>query len=200
MAFFKEHVIGKALVTPKFPFKWDNDKMEGEYEDQTTYNNFAETAEGFAFDLTVVTKETLYDLDKEGKRVGPPHDFSGVLVFHYEIGECASTKKLTGTGHGVVSTVKGPLQFGTAVLVTAMKVEDGKLTWTETQSGYADFVAAKGKYKPGAYDGKYTFKLVDGKLEIASDQTNYDVDPDTLKRTPASEKLPTAVTREIDQK
>jgi hypothetical protein len=197
--FFKEHVIGKTLATPKTKFKWDDNKMEGDYEDQVIYNNFTETAEGFGFDVTSVSKQTLYDIDKEGKRVQPGRDFSGTFVVRYEICERASTKKLTGISRPLSSTIKAPSPEGTATLVTGMKVDGGKLTWNETLPGYADFPGIKGKYKPGSWDVKMTISIVGGKLQIEGDQTNFALDPDTLKRTPAKEKLPIFVTKEIDR-
>src|SRR6266446_447449 len=72
--FLKEHVIGKTVATPKTTFKWDDNRMEGDYEDQTTFNNLSETAAGFSFDVTIVGKQSIYDLDKEGKRVAPGRD------------------------------------------------------------------------------------------------------------------------------
>jgi hypothetical protein len=85
-------------------------------------------------------------------------------------------------------------------LVTGVKVADAKLTWDETIPGYADLTAAKGKYKPGTIDGKYTFSLVDGKLQAEYDMTRFVVDPDTLKRTPEKDKPQPFVSREIDKK
>jgi len=198
--FFKEHVIGKTLGTPKTKFKMDDNKMEGDYEDQQIYNNFTETAEGFAFDVTSVSKQTLYDLDKEGKRIQPGRDFSGTFLSRYEICERASTKKLTGINRPLSTTIKAPSPEGTVTIVTGMKVADGKLTWNESVPAYIDFPGIKGKYKPGSYDVKMTISIVEGKLQIEGDQTNFDVDPDTLKRTPAKEKLPIFVTKEIDRK
>jgi hypothetical protein len=198
--FFKEKVIGRTLATPKTTFKWDENKMEGEYEDQVIYNNFIETAEGFGFDVTSVSKQTLYDLDKEGKRLQPGRDFSGTFLSRYEICERTSTKKLTGISRPLSTTIKAPSPEGTITLVTGMKVADGKLTWSETLPGYADFPETKGKYKPGTWSVKISMSMVQGKLHIEGDQTNFDVNPDTLQRTPAKEKLPIFVTKEIERK
>jgi hypothetical protein len=51
--------------------------------------------------------------------------------------------------------------------------------------------AAGGKYKPGSWDSRYAFSMVDGKLLVEYEEMKrYDVDPDTLKRTPTKDKLP----------
>jgi hypothetical protein len=197
--FLKEHVIGKTVATSKTTFKLDDNTMEGEYQDLTTFNNFAETAQGFRFDMTIMSKETRYDLNKEGKRLAPSRDYSGTEVYRYEVCERVSTKKLTGTARPLMSTIKAPSREGTAILVTGMKVVDGKLVWNESLPGYADLIAPKGKYKPCSWDGRNTFSVVEGKLRTEFEETKrYIVDPDTLKRTPTTDKLPPFVAKEIE--
>jgi hypothetical protein len=98
------------------------------------------------------------------------------------------------------NTTKFPSQEGTAVLVTGVKVVGGKLSWDETLPGYGDFTLARGKYKPGTFDGKYTFSTVDGKLRTEYELARFDVDPDTLKRTPEKNKLPVFVAKETERK
>jgi hypothetical protein len=168
--------------------------------DQVIYNNFTETAEGFAFDVTSVSKQTLYDLDSQGQRLQPGHDFSGTFVLRYQVGERASTKQLTGIARPIAMTIKAPSAEGTVSVVMGMKVADGQLTWNETLPGYGDSPGTKGKYKPGSWSVKVSMSLVEAKLHIEAEQTNYDVDPVTLQRTPANEKLPIFVTKEIDRK
>jgi hypothetical protein len=198
--FLKERVIGKTVVTAKRTDKWDEGKIEIDYQDQTTFNNLTGTAEGFSFDVTTVSKMTSYDLDMGGKRVGAGRDFSGTFVARYELCERASTKKLTGTARVLSMTIKMPSQEGLMVLVTGLKVGDGKLVWNETVPGYQDMIAAKGKYKPGTADGKFTFSVGEWKLRTEYEVVNYDVDPETLKRTPTKDKLPPFVAREVEQK
>jgi hypothetical protein len=133
LRFLKEHVMGRTVATPKTVFKVDGNKLEGEYEDLTTFNNLGETEHGFSFDVTTVSKDTRYDLDKDGKRILPGRDLSGTEVFRYEFGERISTKKLTGTGRMISRTTKGASFEGTAILVTGVKVADGKLSWNAHQ-------------------------------------------------------------------
>ncbi len=201
--FLKEHVIGKTIVTPKTTFKADNGKMEGEYQDFTSLQlNFAETASGFCFDYTTVSQETKrYDVDKDGKRVLPGRDGSGTEVYRYEFCERASTKKLTGTARPTTATTKTPSREGSVILMTGIKMADGKLIWEETLPGYVDFYAANGKYKPGSWDSRSTYSVVEGKLQLDYQETKrYDVDPDTLKRTPTNDKFPVFVSKEAGSK
>jgi hypothetical protein len=198
--FLKEHVMGRAVATPKVTFKLDDSTMEGDYEELTTFNNFAETEHGFGFDVTTVSKETRFDLDKAGKRIQPGRDNSGTEVFRYEICERASTGKLTGTSRLRSKTTKGPGYEGCAILVAGIKLADGKLTWNETLPGYVDLIATRGRYKPGSWDSKYTFSVVEGKLRTEYETKRFDVDPDTLKRTPSDDKIPLFVGKETDRK
>ncbi len=195
--FIKEHVIDRTVRSPRETTKQDEGRMESEGEDQTTFNNFTESPQGFGFDMTVVNKETRYEIGKDGKRILPGRDLSGTEVYRYEIVERASTKKLTGTVRFLAMTTKVPSRSGASILVTGIKLADGKLTWDETLPGYLDLIAAGGKYKPGSWDGKYTLSLDQGKLQFRTEYTNFDVDPETLKRTPTKDKLPPFVSKEI---
>ena len=147
-----------------------------------------------------MSKETRYDLDGAGKRLLPGRDVSGTEVFRYEVCERASTKKLTGTARLLSRTTKGANYEATAVLVTAMKVTDGKLTWNETLPGYVDLISTKGGYRPGSWDSTYTLSAVDGKLWTEYATKRYDVDPETLKRSPTNDKVPVFVSKEREQK
>ena len=196
--FLKDHVLGKTVAFPKTTIKLDDNSMESESVEQNTFNNFTESGQGFSFDLTLVNKETRFDLDKDGKRVQPGRNLSGTEVYRYEIVERVSTKKLTGTVRILSMTTKAPSREGVAILVTGMQVSEGKLVWNETLPGYLDLIAAGGKYKPGSWDGKCTFSLIKRKLQFDSDITAFDVDPDTLHRTPRKERLPHFIATEVE--
>ena len=195
--FLKEAVIGRTLATPKTTFPWDDGKAEGEVEDQYTYHDLTETAHGFCFDVTTVSRIMFYDLDKEGRRVQPGRAWRGTTVVRYEIGERASTKQLTGFCRVLSTTNKDSRPTGTVRIITGMRLSDGKLTWEATRPGYADAPAAGGTYKPAAIDGKETFLLEDGKLRNQTDLAFFDVDPDTLRRSPSPNKTLTLVAKEV---
>jgi hypothetical protein len=198
--FLKDHVIGKTVATPKSIHKLDHDTMESETEDQIAFTNFAESAQGFSFDITMLGKAMRYDLDKDGKRKLPGRDLSGTEVYRFEIVERLSTKKLTGNMRLLSMTTKAPSRDGAAILLTAIKVTDGKLTWNETLPGYLDLVAAEGKYKPGSWDATNLMYLENGKLHLKTEYTLYDVDQDSLKRTKRPDKLPPFISTEIEQR
>ncbi len=198
--FLKNHVMDKTVAKPKTTNKLDDNRMESEQEEQLTFNNFTETPQGFNFDETMVSKQTRYDLDAGGKRILPGRDLSGTAVYRYEIRERVSTKKLTGTIRILSKTVNTPSREGAVILITAARIVDGKLMLSETVPGYVDLVAPKGKYVPGSWDSKGTFSMVEGKLQAEWETTIFEVDPDTLKRTPRKENLPPSIFKEFEQK
>ena len=198
--FLKNHVMGKTLVTPLTANKGDGGKFEETYEDQSSFSNLVETETGFHFDLTVKAKQVVYDLDKDGKRILPGRDQSGVTVFRYEVSERKSTQKLMGYWRVVSTTVKELTPLGTVATVHHPQVADGQLIWKESQAGYADSTAPLGKFKPGAYSSKSKLLLADGKLQWHWDQVNFDVDPETLQRTPTKDVVPTTISKEADAK
>jgi hypothetical protein len=200
VAFLKKNVIGKTMAMPKTTFKFDDKKIEVVGEEQDTFQNLVETADGFSYDVTAVVKSMVYDINEEGKRVGPGRDFSGAGVSRAEIAERASTKKLTGIGRTLSTTVKGPSPEGIVTLIKDVRVVDGKLLLSATLPGYEDFPASKGTFKPASFDEKSTLSVVDGKLRFEDDITFFDVDPDTLQRTPAKDKRLHVVADEIEQK
>jgi hypothetical protein len=198
--FMKEHVMGKTIALPKTTMKWADDHLESDYQEQETFNNLNESVDGFSFDETDVRKATVYDVDKEGKRVGPGRDRSGTVVWRVELGERVSTKRLTGSARIISRTGKGASWRGLVFLVTVMKVADGKLVWHTVSPGYTDILTRNGKLKPGALDIETTLSIADGKLRGDYRLTEYDVDPDTFKRTPTKDQQPRMVYKEIQQK
>jgi hypothetical protein len=200
--FLKEHVINKTIVSPKATYKIDEGRIESDYEDVTTYSEFTESSRGFSFDMTIAKKYIRYDVGADGKRTLPGIERNPVEVYRYEIGERVSTMKLTGICRmlSTTSPSTAPSRHGTVMLVTGMRVTDGKLGWLESVPGYLDMAAPGGKFQPGSTDETSTFSIVRGRLRLAGTSVVYDVDPETLKRTPKKEKPIVFVAEEADNK
>jgi hypothetical protein len=198
--FLKDHVVGKTLTTPSTTSKGTDGKFEETYEDQVTFGNLVETEDGATFDVTVKAKQVVYELDKDGKRIMPGRDQSGTTVFRYELVERKSTHKLMGYWRVLSTTMKDRTPVGTVATVHHPQVSDGQLTWKESQAGYGDTAAEKGKFKPGAYSSVSKLSVVDGKLQWYWEQVNYDVDPETLKRTPTKDVIPATISKELDKR
>jgi hypothetical protein len=181
LKFLRAHVIGKTVAAPDTVFKYDGNKMEGVASGSDSYTNLVETADGFQFDVVSVSKLTNYDLDKEGKRIEPGRNEDGTYLARYDLTERKSTGKLVGTSRIISSTNKTfPAGLTAAVLFT---VQEQGLTSAEHSLFYEDFFEAKGKFKPGASEGKLRFFLQEGKLRVEGENLQFDVDPKTLKKT-----------------
>ena len=195
--FLKDNIIGKTVVSVPVNTSADQNRIEGVSEDQTFYSNLVEKVDGFCFDLTVIFRGALFALDKSGKRVQVEGSLNTVRVFRYEMTERNSTGKLVGFARFVSSTNTQPDPFSGTVFLARMWLEGDALLIQDNQAGYADVAVAGGTFKPIASDGKYRYALESGKLAVHFQQTNYDVDPETLTRTPTKDKFPIQISKEI---
>jgi hypothetical protein len=187
------------MATDPVTFQWEGGRMEGEFSDQSTFTGLVETPDGFQSDLAVVTKETVYELDDQGKRKLPGRDYSGVIVFRFDIAERKSTGRLVGYWRVDSTTVKENA-FAGVVMGVQMDMHDNELVWREQPVLYWDRPGPLGRYRPAAMAGFGRLFLVEGKLRLEFDVIGYDVDADTLKRTPSKDKFPKLVSRQVDRK
>jgi hypothetical protein len=196
--FLKDHVIGKTLATPATTWKLDGGKVEVVMEDQTTLSNLVETANGFQFDVTSVSDTRSFDLDAQGKRIMPGRNWSGVSVARVEINERKSTKKLVGLSRTISTTMKD--DDGGGFAATQMSIQDGQLVVKDFGILYYDYLIADGKFKPGTFEGTTRYSVEKGKLQSRWEGVTFDVDPETLQRTPSKDKLPPMIAKEIERK
>ena len=104
--FLENNLIGKELVTDAVVYTLANGKLEGIYNDQMIFSNLVRTANGFKFNMTTITHELIYNLDKKGVRTTIAKDYTGTSVFCYELAVRKSTNQLTGYMHCVSTTVQ----------------------------------------------------------------------------------------------
>jgi hypothetical protein len=196
--FLRDHVIGKTLVAAPITTITDQGRAEGHLETQTFFSNCVETANGFCFDLTDIARGTFYLRGADGATIRSDGSLNAVRVYRYEMTERKSSGKLVGFARYVASTNTEPDPVSGTVSLVRMWLEDGVLMVEETQAGYADFPGAGGVANAVASDGVYRYRIEDGKLEMRYQQTTFDVDPTTLRRTRTSDEFPEQVSREIE--
>ena len=63
--FLEDNILGKLLLTSTL-YKLENDTLEGVYNDKMTFSNLVRTSTGFKLDMTTVTQELVYKLDRSG--------------------------------------------------------------------------------------------------------------------------------------
>jgi hypothetical protein len=196
--FLRDHVIGKTVYATPLTTYTDEGRVMVVSDDQTFFSNLVETMDGFGYDLTAVARGTRYERDKAGQFEHPEGSLIAVRVYRYEITERKSSGKLVGFARYISSTNTQPDPFSGTIFVTRMWLEGGALVVQDAQAGYADLVGAGGTAKPGAIDGKYRYTIEKDKLVLHYEQTNFDVDPETLRKTPRADKFPVQISNEIE--
>jgi hypothetical protein len=181
LKFLREHVVGKTVATQDTIIKYAGNKVEGVSSGTDSYTNLVETDDGFKFDVVTVSKLTNYDLDNEGKRVKPGRNEDATYLTRYHLTERKSTGKLVGTARVISSTHK-TFTAGQTVAVL-MTVQKAGLQTKEHSLFYEDFFEAKGKWKAGASESTIRFFLEKDKLRVEGENLQFDVDPETLKKT-----------------
>lgn len=192
--FLKRHVIGKAVGAAPITTQTDEGQLTSAYEDDMAFGNLVETAQGFSFDMTTLSRGTRYTRGKEMVAEGI---LNVVRVIRYEMTERLSSGHMVGYARFVTSTNTHPDPFAGTVFFVRMWLRDDTLEVDERHVGYADVVSADGGYKPVATEGTYTYSVADAGLVVEYRQATFDVDPETLKRTPTSDEFPPQVSREI---
>lgn len=197
LQFLKRHVIGRAVGAAPVTTHTDHDLITGAYEEDALFSSLVETANGFSFDMTTLARGTRYVHDKSGKKLLAEGTLNAVRVIRYEMTERKSSGQLVGFARFVSSTNTQPDPVAGTVFVVRMRLKGGVLEVEENMAGYADFVSANGTFKPRAVDGKYSYAVKQGKLAVHCQQTTFDVDPKTLRRTPTADRFPVQVSHEI---
>jgi hypothetical protein len=70
-----------------------------------------------------------------------------------------------------------------------VSLEGDRLTMVGSTPLYDDYFAPGGKYKPGAGRTTNEFHVQDGKLRLRSHELGFDVNPETLIRTPNGDNI-----------
>ncbi|TCL70703.1 hypothetical protein EDC14_100920 [Hydrogenispora ethanolica] len=194
--FLKTRVIGKTLATEPLVYSLENGRLEGVYSDQMIFGGLYTSEAGFYFDLSVIAKETVYELGADGSRAGVNRDYNGVSVFRYEMAERRSTSEITGIMRLISSTVKDHTVAAMAYGLHRVRLSAAELCWEEKQLLYRDMTANEGGYRPVALDSTARFFLKDARLHFEFIPTVFDIDPATLERTEAQDKWPSFIAKE----
>ena len=195
--FLRDHVIGKTVYAAPLTTYEDEGRIMVVSDDQTFFSNLTETPNGFTCDLTAIARGTRYERDKAGQFAQPEGSLIAVRVYRYEMTERKASGKLIGFARYISSTnTEDP--FAGTIFVSRMWMAGGALMVHDSQAGYGDVVGAEGRFKTGAYDGKYRYAVEKNQLVVNYEQTDYDVDPESLRRTPSADKMPAQVSTEIE--
>jgi len=195
--FLTEYVIGRNLKTDDIIYQLEEGKLEGIYSDEMFFSNLLISNTGFHFDMTTITREKIYFLDKKKKRIGIKKDFTGTSVFHYEFSLRKSSMQLTGLMKLFSSTVKEHTMDAIAYGIYDCKINDKELSWKEKQLFYRDMPTQNDNYKSVAFDSNIRFYIENDKLRFEYTPFYYDVNPITLERHKSKDQYPVFLSKEL---
>lgn len=195
--FLENNLIGKELVTDAVVYTLANGKLEGIYNDQMIFSNLVRTANGFKFNMTTITHELIYNLDKKGVRTTIAKDYTGTSVFCYELAVRKSTNQLTGYMYCVSTTVQDQTMEAVVCGIFDVIFNGKELSWRENQLLYRDNPIEEDKYKPVAFDSKVCIYLNEGKVVYEYLPTLWDVNPRTLEKRLSKDDYPPYISKEV---
>jgi len=193
--FLRDKVIGKTLET-KSTSQIANGKVEAVFEARRTFSSLVKTNEGFTFDILIAIKQTNYDMDDQGNRIGASHKKNRTYVSRYLVGEKLSTGELIGTEVDVFSS--DPDAYPYTPMVVRMGIEGDALLMDVDTVLYQDFYGKDDRFTPGALEIRYEFRTDKGRLVARQTTRAYDVDPKTLERRLQTQPRPVEVLRQVD--
>ena len=194
--FLTEYVIGRNLKTDDTIYQLEEGKLEGVYSDEMFFSNLLISITGFHFDMTTITREKIYFLDKNNKRIGIKKDYTGTSVFHYEFSIRKSSMQLTGIMRLYSSTVKEHTMDAIVYGVYDCNLNDKDLSWKEQQLLYRDMPTQNDNYKSVAFDSKVRFYLENGKLRFEYTPLYCDVNPVTFEKLKSKDQYPIFLSKE----
>ncbi|MEN6389279.1 MAG: hypothetical protein ABFD04_02610 [Syntrophomonas sp.] len=194
--YLKSNVIGTVLATDELAYQLEDGKLEGVYSDQVTFSNLFYSESGLHFDMFVVAKETIYELDDKLERGSINRDYSGVSVFRYELAKRSSSGEVTGVLRLISTTVKNHTAEAIVYGVYDIALENNELRWREQQLLYRDQSSDNDNSRAVAFDSRNRFYHEDGKLRFEYNGSCFDVDTVTLAKTPSKDVFPQFLAKE----
>lgn len=191
VAFLRGNIIDRTLHTAPVEYALEGDELRGVYSDTMQFSGLEVSDTGVQFDMTTVTNEKIYGPDG-----GLRHDYVGTSVFRYRLAQRRSTGEVTGFMRCVSTTVREQTMDAVVYGVSGVRLEGGELRWSERQLMYRDSPSGDGKYKPVAFDFEIRFYSEGGKAVFEYVPTFWNIDPQSMEKTPAADQYPPFVSRE----
>lgn len=194
--FLLRRVMGKALYTDELVYQLEDGALMGVYSDQMSFSNLRWSSTGFSFDLTVVSREHIYEMAADGARGPLRQDFSGTALFRYELARRRSSNQVTGIFRFISASNGDATSEALASAIYDLTFADDSLAWTEQQMLYRDQPSGGKSFRPVTFDAKCKLYFVEEKLYYLYDAVCYDVDPETMARNQANATYPRFISKE----
>lgn len=192
--FLKRNVDGRTLYTDELTYQLDDGKLIGRYSDQMSFCNLRYSNTRLSMDLFAVSNETIKDTMSEKVL----KDFTSSSMFTYNLSKRQSTGKVTGTMFFVSSSIlSGPVPAeSTASGIYNVVANNNELRWTEDQMLYRDQPGADGNFRSITFKAQCRFYMEDERLHYEHHVECFNVDPETMERTPSDAKYPVYLSKE----
>jgi len=192
--FLKKNVNGKTLYTDEISYTLENGRLSVTYSDQISLSNMFFSKVRCTMDMFVVSKERIADTET-GKIVSDKYTSS---LYRRSFAYRRSTGNVSGVLiHLSSSDMSGPVPEESTVSITyRAKFEKNGFSWIEDQMSYRDMFCADGGYRPVAFRTKCRLFLEDGVLVYEHEPECFEVNAETLARTPSDEKYPMLISKE----
>jgi len=184
--FLREHVMERTLVDEGEATIAES-RLKVRYRTRLTFTGLAETSNGFSFREVGVVQKTKFDIDDEGQVVseGINRDVAGVTEFHFA--KRRSSDRVIGTVSNLEAT-SGGRPVGVDA-IPRISLADGKLTMHRRGVLYDDYFSEGDTWRAGSADSVHEFWVEEGRLNLKVTSTYYDVDVETLERTPTGDTM-----------
>lgn len=192
--FLRNNVDGKTLYTDELTYQLDDGRLIGRYSDQMSFCNLRYSNSRFSMDLFAVSSEMI----KERSTDKMIKDLTSSSMFTYNLSKRQSTGKVTGTMFFVSSSIlSGPVPAeSTASGIYNVVLNNNELSWTEDQMLYRDQPGTDGKMRAITFKAQCRFYVEEGSLNYEHKVECFNVDPDTMERTPSDAKYPVYTSKE----
>lgn len=178
--FLKKNMMGRTLVN-ELHDTIAQGTIYTDYVSRVTYHGLERTELGLKYIGTGVVEQTLWDLDKEGKKIGEGRSKNRTISWQFEITVNRATQALLGYSHGLSNTIVDPT--GMASAIRSAKIVGDKLELQTEGINYSACFGVNDTTFPCTSSSIRTYSVENGKLVKTSTSTSYVVDPETFKKT-----------------
>lgn len=179
--FLEKNVMDRTLVT-ELHRTIAQGTIYSDFVSRATYHGLERTKLGLKYTVTGVVEQTLWDIDKEGKKIGEGRSKNRTISTRSEIAVNKATQALMGYTHSLSNTYTDSTGYASAIRSVKIIVGD-KLELHSERINYGACFGVNNTTTPCASSNIATYSVENGKLVNTSTSTNYVVDPETFKKT-----------------
>ena len=179
--FLKKNMMGRTLVD-EFHDTIAQGTIYTDFVSRFTYHGLERTELGLKYTGTFVIEQTLWDIDKDGKKIGEERSKNRTISSVSEITINRATQALMGYSHGLSNTIVDPTGRH-ASAIRSVKIVGDKLEQQREGINYGACFGVNKTTTPCTSSSAVSYGIENGKLVKTSTSTSYVVDPETFKKT-----------------